>query len=168
MTVQVAEISRSPRTSCALTAEPGSRGGEPGRRRIDRKVAHFKHLLDGRDAGDGVLAELADAVGERAEELVANVHGAAAHARYDPGVFGLGAVELGQNHIFAGSASAAKDAEDLHLHGLGDRPLKDGPGGGDKAAMDLAEGEDSAGADRRPSQGRGILDWSTLRRRLLC
>lgn len=34
---------------------------------IDRQVAHLKHLLDGRDAGDRVLAELADAIGDRSQ-----------------------------------------------------------------------------------------------------
>ncbi len=86
------------------------------------QVAHFEHLLDGRDAGDGFLGELADAVGERANQLAVDVDGAAAHAIDDAGVFGLGAVELGENEVLAGAARAAQDAEDLDLHGLGSGP----------------------------------------------
>jgi hypothetical protein len=116
---------------------------------VDGQVAHFEHLLDGRDAGDGVLAELADAVGERAEQLVADIDRAAAHAGHHAGVLGLGAVQLGQDHVLAGAARAAQHAQDLNLHGLGLVALKDGPGGGGHAAAHLAEREESAGGGWR-------------------
>ena len=126
---------------------------------LDGQVAHLKHLLDGRDAGDGLLAELADAVGERAEQLVADVDGAAAHAFDDAGVLGFGAVELGENHVLAGAARAAQNAEDLNLHGFGLGAVKNGPGGAGQAAVNLAEGEESAGGrgGRRPG---GLRGWS--------
>ena len=122
----------------------------------DGQVADFKHLLDGGDAGDGVLAELADAVGERAEQAVADVDRAAAHAGDDAGVLRLGAVELGQNHVLAGTAGAAEDAEDLDLHGLGLAAGEDGPGGGRHALAHLAEGEEASGGGRRSGGGRGL------------
>ena len=83
-----------------------------------RKIPHLQHLLDRRNAGDGLLAELANAVGERAQQLVADVDRAAAHSLHHARVFGLGAVEPGENHVLAGPARTAQNAQNLHLHRL--------------------------------------------------
>ena len=108
---------------------------------IDRHVLDFEHLRDGRNAGDGVLGELSDAVREGAEELIADVYRAAAHAGDDARVFRLGAAKLGQDHILPGSARAAQNAEDFNLHGLGFGSGENGPGSGHLAPMHLVEGK---------------------------
>jgi len=116
---------------------------------MQRHVAHFEHLFNGRDSGNGILGELADTVGERAEQLAADIDGAAAHALDHAGIFGFGAVELGQDHVQAGAACAAQYAQDLNLHGLGGGALEDGPRRACHTGTHLAEREKS-----------GILRWA--------
>ena len=128
--------------------------GLPMPRVIDGQVAHLQHLLDGRDAGDGIFAELADAIGERTQQPVANVNRAAAHARDHAGVFGLGAVELDEDHVVAGAARPTQNAQNLNLHRLGLGSGEDRPGGRGHAAAHLAEREEAAAGGRR-SRGSG-------------
>ena len=109
----------------------------------DGNVADFEHLLDGGDAGDGFLGELADAVGERTGQLAVDIDGAAAHAFDDAGVFGLIAVKPGEDEVLAGSARAVQDAEDFDLHGFGSGALKDCPGDAGHAGTNLAEGKEA-------------------------
>ena len=72
----------------------------------------------------GSLAELADAVGERAEQLAADVDGAAAHAGDDAGVFGLGAVELGEDHVLPGPRAPRSTPRISTCMGSGLVPVK--------------------------------------------
>ncbi len=58
------------------------------------KIPYLQHLLDRSDSGDGILAELSDAIGKRSQQFVADINRAAAHARNHAGVFRLGAVQL--------------------------------------------------------------------------
>ena len=108
---------------------------------VDGHVFDFKHLGDGCDAGDGVFGELADAVRKGAEELVADVDGAAAHAGDNACVFRLGAAKLGEDHVVAGAACAAQNPKDFNLHGLGFGPGENGPRSGYLAAVHLVERE---------------------------
>ena len=73
---------------------PGERHGDP---RSDHgwQIAHLQHGCDRCDAADGFLAELADAVGQRAQQLAVNVDGRPAHTRHDTGELRLGAVQSG-------------------------------------------------------------------------
>ena len=102
----------------------GNIGGREG------QVADFEHLLDGCDSGDGFLGELAETIGDRAEEALADVDGASAHAGDDAGVLGAGAGEPGKDEVVARPARAAENAEDFNVHGLGGGAGEDGPGGG--------------------------------------
>ena len=120
---------------------------------VDRHVFDFEHLGDGSDAGDGFFGKLTDAVRKGAEELIADVDRAAAHARYNACVLRFGAVEPGEDHILPGTACAAQYAKDFNLHGLRLGTCKDRPGCGHQAAMNLAEGEEAA-TRGRGSRGR--------------
>ena len=62
-------------------------------------VPHLKHLFDGCDAGDGIFAELTDAVAERTKQLPVDVDGTAAHASDNAGVLRLVSMETSENHI---------------------------------------------------------------------
>ncbi len=136
---------RTPESWSSSFFVDGSFSGRIGLRGAGGQIAQAKHLLDGGNAGDRLLAELADAVGERSQQLVADVDGAAAHAFDNAGEFGFGALKLGENHVLAGTARAAQDAEDFNGHGLGLGALKNSPGRGHQAAMNLAEGENAVG-----------------------
>ena len=133
--------------------------GGIGRGHVDGHVADFEHLLDGRDAGNGFLGELADAVGERAEQLAVDIDGAAAHAFDHAGVFGFGAVELGEDQVLAGAARAAQYAQDLNLHGLGGGALEDGPRRAGHAGADLAEREKFGILRRAGDFAGGSRSW---------
>ena len=80
------------------------------------KIPHLQHLLNGSDAGDRFLAEFADAESERAEQLVADINRTAAHSRHHACVLRLGAVEPDKNHVLAGTADAAQNAQNLDFH----------------------------------------------------
>ena len=125
--------------------------------RGDGQIAHFQHLRDRRDAGNGVLAELADAVGERTQQPVADVDRAAAHAGHHAGVLRLGAVELRQDHVLAGAARAAQHTQNLNLHRLRFGPFKYRPGGRHHAAAHLAERERIRRSRRRAIGSRRAL-----------
>ena len=81
-----------------------SRGGagaslQPGRGQGRRLLAHVEHLGNGRDAGDGLLAEFSDSVGKRPEQFAIHVDGTAAHAGDDSGVLWFSALQTGENHV---------------------------------------------------------------------
>ena len=150
--------------ACAGRRWKGGRGrlrlaGGIGRGHVNGHVAHFEHLFDGRDAGNGIFGELADAVGERAEQLAADIDGAAAHALDHAGIFGFGAVELGQDHVLAGAARAAQYAQNLNLHGLGGGALEDGPRRAGHAGAYLAEREKSGILRRAGDFAGGFRSW---------
>ena len=111
---------------------------------VDGHIFDFEHLGDGSDTGDGFFGKLTDAVRKGAEELIADVDRAAAHAGDNARVFRLGAVELGKDHILPGTACSAQYTKNFNLHRLGLGSGKDGPGGGHLAAMNLAKGEKAA------------------------
>ena len=131
--------------------------GEIGRAIAEGNIADLEHLLDGCDAGDWFLGELANAIRERACQFAVNVDGTAAHAFDDAGVLGLVAVKPSKDEVLARAASAAQNAEDFHLHGFGSRSLKDGPGGAGHAGANLAERKE-AGIGRWAETGCGAAE----------
>ena len=124
-------------------------------------VAYLEHLFNRRDAGDRFLAELADAIGERAEQLAVDIDRAAAHAGNHPRVFGLGADEPGEDHVLSGTEGVVQQAEDFDLHRFGLGALKDGIGDAAKAAVHLAERKNPGGGGGRRGGGqRNGYRWS--------
>jgi hypothetical protein len=119
-------------------------------------VAHLQHLRDGRDAGDGVFAELADAVGERAQQAVADVDRAAAHAGHYAGVLRLGAVQLGQNHVVAGAARPLRTPRISTCMGSGLLPVKTVQAVPVSPAMDLAQRKEAAARGRSGKAAAGF------------
>jgi hypothetical protein len=111
---------------------------------LEGEVADFKHLLDGRDTGDGVFGELAEAIRDGAEEAIAYVDRASTHAGDNAGVFGFCAFEDGEDDVMAGAACAAQNAENFDVHGLRGGAREDCPGGGFEAAVNFAEGKESS------------------------
>jgi hypothetical protein len=111
-------------------------------------IAHGQHLLDGRDAGDGLLAELSDAIAERADELAVDIDGAAAHACDDAGVLGFRAVQAGKDKVLSGADGVVEHAEDLDGQWLGHHALEDRVGDAGEAAMHVGERKDDRLARR--------------------
>jgi hypothetical protein len=66
------------------------------------------------------------------------------------------AVELGEDEVLAGSASAAQDPENLYLHGLGNGALEDGPGSAGHTGANLAEGKEAGIGGRAGGCGGGL------------
>ncbi len=85
---------------------------------VDWDIADLKHLLDGRDAGDGLFGELTDAVRKRTGQLAVNVDRASAHAFDDSRVLGFVAVQASEDEVLARTSRAAQNAKNLDLHGL--------------------------------------------------
>ena len=85
----------------------GCAGGRNASRGGVRAVEDLEHVFNGSDAGDGLLAELADAEAERADEAAVYVDRASAHAGDDAGVVGFGAVQASEDHILAGGRGSS-------------------------------------------------------------
>src|SRR3989442_972095 len=97
----------SPVASAAPIGIPGASGrGTPGARRGARQL---HHVGDRRDAGDRLFRERAESIGERADQLAADVDRAAAHARDDARVLHLLAVQPGDDHVLLGSDGVLQD-----------------------------------------------------------
>ena len=80
------------------------------------------HVLDGADAGDGVLGE-GEGHGDGADEVAVDVDGAAAHSLHDAGVFEGSAGEAGEDQGFL-RAEIIEDAENLDLNSSTRSPEK--------------------------------------------
>ena len=121
-------------------------------------VLHAKHLLDGRDASDGLFGELADAVGQSAQQLAVNVYGAAAHAGDHSAVLGFRSVQAGEDHVLAGTDGVVEHAQYLHLHDFGLGALEDGPCDRMHAGPDIGERENCRGVAHGGSGGDRCRD----------
>ena len=104
-------------------------------------VADLEHLLDGSDAGDRILGELADAVAESADQLAVDVDGAAAHAGDDASVLRLFAVQASEDHVLAGADGILQHAKDFDVHGFGRYALEDGVSDAAESAVNFSKRE---------------------------
>src|ERR1700761_2241844 len=73
-------------------------------------LRYLKHLADGGNARNRLFAEGSDAVADGPEQLAVNVNRAAAHTRNNAGVFGLGALKPGKDHVLTGAESVMEKA----------------------------------------------------------
>ena len=146
---------------CQETAE---QVGLVGRSRgLPRRARELHHVGDRRDAGDRLLGERAEAIGDRADQLAIDVDRAAAHARDDARVLHLVTVQPGDDHVLLGSDGVLQDAEDLDVELLESVPFEHGPGRALHPRTDLferQEGDRSRGRRRRSGGGRSASDQS--------
>jgi len=129
--------------------------GKAGQWRHDRQGLEapgpaklVEHVRDGRDAGDGVLAE-GPAVRVGTDQFVVDVDGAAAHARHRPGVIEQWVGRANQHEVLVG-AKILEDVDDLDIEAFGLRATEDGEAVPAHAGLDLAHGH---GGDARSRCG---------------
>ena len=118
--------------------------------RIRSLFPHFEHLFDGSDACDRFLAELANTIGKRSQQLAVHVHRTAAHACHDPGILWFGAVQPYQDHVFARSQSCGQYSEDLDIHRFRLCTLKNGVCHSPQTAVNVVQWVNPCGRRRRP------------------
>ncbi len=116
----------------------------------DGNIANLEHVLDRGNARDGVFAELADMVGNRAQEFVPDIDRTAAHAGHHARVFRLGTNQLGQDHVVPRTPRSAQNTQNLHFHRLRLGATENRPGRPFHSALHFAQGKESAGGGRGP------------------
>ena len=127
----------------------GARG--PG---LSRRIV-AQHLPDGRDAGDGLLRERAQRVGNGADEPPVDVHRAAAHALNHPARGQGAAVEPGEDEVAARSERVLEHADDLGRELAPPRPLEDGEARAPHAWPHLLDRHGDGGRGQRRDQAPG-------------
>ena len=131
----------------------GQRGGEAlaRHRQLEARLAgraHARHrgrvlhLLDRRDAGDRLLRERADRVGDGANQPAIDVDRAAAHALGDAGLGERPAFEPRQDQVAPGPLHVLEDAQDVDFEFLKLGPLEDRAPDPGHPGADLADGHD--------------------------
>ncbi len=97
-------------------------GGECGGRAVgvSRRIRHglldSEHILNRRDASNGVFRKSANFKRDSAGELAIKINWTAAHSRYDSGLRNVRAGEFDEDDILLWSHGIFKDAEDGDIH----------------------------------------------------
>ena len=144
------------RAEAAVGRGRGDGGGNGG-------GAH--HVLDGPDAGDGVLGER-EGHGDGAGQFAIDIDGAAAHALHDAGMFERAAGEPGQDEGFLG-AEIVEHAEDFDLEFVDAVAGEDGAAGAAHAGSDVLQGKKEAGLGEEGQRARGAAGTRKARHILI-
>src|SRR6185312_10740061 len=141
-------VDRLHERSEALQIRPGSdrrpahRLGHARRaHRVRLRAIHrvdFEHLLDRSNSANGLFGELADAIGNRSDELSIDVYRAAAHAGHDSRKLDFLPVQTCQDQVTFRTVQVAQNAENLYVHRFRLGTFKHRVGNAGHTAMQLA------------------------------
>src|SRR5581483_8303084 len=103
--------------------------------------ADLEHLGDRSNPCDRLFRKFADTKRDCAREFPIEINGAAAHAGDYTGVLGFLTAETNENYVALGTIGVSENAEDLDVHRLWLRPLKNRVSHAAHSLVDLTNGD---------------------------
>src|SRR5258705_204573 len=100
------------------TRQTGPRSGSCAPRTLVERV-DLEHVGDRCHAGDRLFRKFSNTECQGTGQLAVEIHGAAAHASHDAGVFRFFAMQTDQDDVSLGSVHVLEDTQDFDVHGFG-------------------------------------------------
>jgi hypothetical protein len=125
------------------------------------KGRRLGHLADRRDAGDRLLGELAERIGDRTDQTTVDVHGAAAHTGNHPRVGERPTLEPREDQVPAGADDVAEYTKDVDLEFLESGAFEYGLPDAHHSSSQFVDGKGAAlgrksgGQEQEQGKGRG-------------